>query len=639
MDILRTDWAKWIVSNLAGFHAPRGRPAPAGLSAVVSLLAASPGLGQTVLYVDANATGPVHDGSSWYSAYTALQDGLAGARASDGLTTEIRVADSVYKPDQGANQVPGDREASFQLINSVAVRGGYAGCGAPDPDERNITLHEAILSGDLNGDDGPRFANDNDNSYHVTVTGTNGTGVLDGFTVTAGNASGWSGGGMLNYGVGSPTVVNCLFTANRARWGGGMHNFRSAPTVVGCVFEGNLAEAGGAIWNYQSEPIILSCVFNENTATGMLGIGGAIENTSSNTTVADCVFVRNTAFYAGGAVFNECSMGPMTNCVFIANSAFYGGTVFNHGSHPALISCTLAFNRATRYAGGLFNSVGSNPMLTNCILWGNTDRDGEGESAQITDEPSTRISTTIVNYSDVQGWTGALGGVGNIDDDPLFADAHGPDGIPGTGDDDLRLSTGSPCIDAGDNAGVPVGVTTDLGAHPRFVNDPLVLDMGNPGAEGLPIVDMGAYERQVVLLDILPMRCPNRITIKSRRPIPMAVVGTDAFDVMHVDADSLVLTRADGVGGSVRPVMRKPGRGITIKDVATPFDGDLCGCHKRHGDGIDDLVARFSMGDMADILQFDSARKGELIMLAVSGLLLDGDPFEASDCILITGRP
>jgi len=604
----------------------------------VALLAASPGLGQSILYVDANATGPVHDGSSWCSAYTALQDALADARASAGLITEILVADGIYKPDQGANQVPGDRKASFQLIGGVAVRGGYAGCGAPDPDERNITLHEAILSGDLNGDDGPRFANDNDNSYHVTVTGTNGTGVLDGFTVTAGNASGWYGGGMLNYDGGSPTVVNCLFIANRARWGGGMHNFRSAPTVVGCVFEGNLAEAGGAIWNYQSEPIILSCVFNENTAIGTLAIGGAIENTSSNATVADCVFVRNTSLSVGGAVHNEWSMGLMTNCVFIANSAINAGAVFNHGSHPALISCTLAFNRATRYAGGLFNRVGSNPMLTNCILWGNTDSDGEGESAQITDEPSTRISTTIVNYSNVQGWTGALGGVGNIGDDPLFADAHGPDGIPGTGDDDLRLSTGSPCIDAGDNTALPLSMLTDLDGNPRFVNDPLVLDTGNPGAQGPPIVDMGAYERQVVLLDILPRRCPNRISAKSRRPVPMAIIGTDTFDMMQIDPDSLVLTRADDVGGSVRPVLRKHGRGITIKDVATPFDGDLCGCHKRHGDGIDDLVAMFSMGDMADILQLDSASKGESVILTISGLLSDGSPFEASDCILITGR-
>jgi len=54
-----------------------------------------------------------------------------------------------------------------------------------------------------------------------------------------------------------------------------------------------------------------------------------------------------------------------------------------------------------------------------------------------------------------------------------------------------RLSTGSPCIDAGDNSAVPDDVTTDLDGNPRFVDDPYTEDtgVGDP-----PIVDMGAYE-------------------------------------------------------------------------------------------------------------------------------------------------
>ena len=61
---------------------------------------------------------------------------------------------------------------------------------------------------------------------------------------------------------------------------------------------------------------------------------------------------------------------------------------------------------------------------------------------------------------------------------------------------DYHLQAGSPCIDAGDNDDVPVGVTTDLELAPRFLDDPDTDDTGNEGAQGPPVVDMGAYEYQ-----------------------------------------------------------------------------------------------------------------------------------------------
>jgi len=98
-----------------------------------------------------------------------------------------------------------------------------------------------------------------------------------------------------------------------------------------------------------------------------------------------------------------------------------------------------------------------------------------------------------INYSCVQGWTGALGGVGNIGDDPSFVDPLGPDGQPGTADDNLRLLSGSPGIDAADNDAVPGGVDIDLDGNSRFMDDPCTDDTGNGDP---PIVDMGAYEYQ-----------------------------------------------------------------------------------------------------------------------------------------------
>ena len=59
----------------------------------------------------------------------------------------------MYKPDQGASQTPGDPAATFQLLDGVTIAGGYAGCGADDPDLRDVAAHQSVLSGDLLGND------------------------------------------------------------------------------------------------------------------------------------------------------------------------------------------------------------------------------------------------------------------------------------------------------------------------------------------------------------------------------------------------------------------------------------------------------------------------------------------------------
>ena len=179
----------------------------------------------SVTYVDIDAPGPVHDGKSWTTARKYLQDALVAVGPCGG---SIRVAEGIYKPDQGWGKTAGDRNATFQLLHNVAIYGGYAGYGEPDPNARNIGLYETILSGDIG-----IIGNANDNSYHVvTGSGTNETAVLDGFTITGGNAgTNGYGGGMYNYGESGegyysakPRVSNCIFSSNKARYGGGMAN-------------------------------------------------------------------------------------------------------------------------------------------------------------------------------------------------------------------------------------------------------------------------------------------------------------------------------------------------------------------------------------------------------------------------------
>jgi len=379
-----------------------------------------------VIYVDADAsTGG--DGQTWATAYKYLQDALAVAVVDN----EIWIAEGIYKPD--LNSVypdgTGERTATFQLINCVAIYGGFAG-GESRLDERDWRTNETILSGDLDSndvqgldpcdllDEPPRC----ENSYHVvTGSGPTGTAVLDGFTITAGNARYMGddlypydcGGGMYNN-SGSPMVVNCTFSRNSAvDVGGGMSNYNnSGPTVMNCTFSGNSAAYdGGGIDNENSSPMVSNCAFIGNSATGDSWGGGMCNANESSPTVTNCTFSGNSA-YAGGGIYND--------------------------EH---------------------NGSGSNPTLTNCILWGNTAPTGP----QIYNEAG---SFATVSYSAVQGsWPGTE----NIDEDPLFIGPNGLDGIPGTADDEennVHLRGYSPCINAGDPSGNYTG-QVDIDGQPR----------------------------------------------------------------------------------------------------------------------------------------------------------------------------
>jgi len=211
---------------------------------------------------------------------------------------------------------------------------------------------------------------------------------------------------------------------------------------------------------------------------------------------------------------------------------------------------------------------------------------------------------------------------------------------------DYHLTGGSPCIDAADNDAVPPdtldldgdGDTTepipfDLDGNPRFVDDPATPDTGNGEP---PIVDMGAYEFQAgmaAFLDIKAGSCPNPLNLRSRGVLPAAIVGTAEFDVTQIDVDSLVLRRADGVGGGVTPLMGPPGPGIHLEDVATPFEGEPCDCHDLTGDGIVDLSIKFDTRTVVSQFELNELPGGTLVELVLSGELLDETPFSARDCI------
>jgi hypothetical protein len=162
-----------------------------------------------------------------------------------------------------------------------------------------------------------------------------------------------------------------------------------------------------------------------------------------------------------------------TNVIISGNSSGGGGdggAMFNQQSNLAFINVTIAGNHTDTKGGGLYNWGTSDPIITNTIIWGNSD---DGEHNQMYNRDG---AVPVVNYSDIQGgWSGA--GSNNINADPLFVSHN----------DDLHQHMISPVINAGTNTLCPA---IDLDGVARPIDG---------------VCDMGAYEIERGYLVIFPL--------------------------------------------------------------------------------------------------------------------------------------
>lgn len=369
-----------------------------------------------VIYVDANAPG-ANDGTSWEDAYNFLRDALADANLAD-EPVEIWVARGVYTPDSNS-AVPdgtGDRKATFQLINGVSLMGGYAGYGAPDANERDAGLFETILSGDLERNDDGSGYYDFDNAHHVVMgSGTDGTGVMDGFTATGGR--GTYGGGMYNY-EGSPTVANCIFSGNRCDDGGsGIYNdSNSNPTLRNCTFTENTIDSGNGAGMYNgsySSPLLTNCTFSKNTIASGAG-AGMYNDSNSSPILTNCTFVENRIETGGGAgMYNGTNSSPtLANCTFAENMTDNGGgagTYNDSNSNPVLTGCNFNRNEAEHYGGGIFDSLNSSANVTDCTFTENSAYVG---GAMYTGTGTPTVMNCRFNQNSSENDGGAISGGG-----------------------------------------------------------------------------------------------------------------------------------------------------------------------------------------------------------------------------------
>ncbi|MBS1643488.1 MAG: hypothetical protein JST36_00485 [Bacteroidetes bacterium] len=312
-------------------------------------------------------------GNSWTTAFVDLQSALTAASSGD----TVYVAKGIYMPSLPASGSSTDsRDVTFKLKSGVLIFGGFAGSeiGLSARKSDSTSLHvtnASILSGDIGA-----IIDSTDNAYHVVFASGVSAFVLDGFTITGGNANGTS-------------ALNVAGRQIGRHYGGGVYNDSSSGTYSHIVLERNTAksfddtEGGGAgMYNFKGSPLVTQSVFYKNHAQD--ANGGGMKNNESKPTVSNCSFTQNSSFTTdegGGAVNNiEHSDARFTNVVFDGNvTDASGGGVYNDSSFPIFSDCTFSNNYAASCGGGLDFDNGSNGTLNGILFLNNTaDEDGGG---------------------------------------------------------------------------------------------------------------------------------------------------------------------------------------------------------------------------------------------------------------------
>lgn len=335
--------------------------------------------------------------------------------------SEIWVAAGFYQP--GLTQ-----SDSFALKSNVAIYGGFAGNEA-SLNERNPTAHRTVLTGDIDENDTYNSnsivtsINGTNSDHVVTAFGVNNTAILDGFTITGGNAGAGKGGGMwlsdsspslsnliiggnaasqgsgIANEFGFPIVIDVTFRQNNAQIGGGMVNIGGSATLFNVTFQSNRAQQGGGMANLNSETTLGNVTFSGNDTTvnansdggGMYNSlsaaylknvtflsnnanrnGGGMANVDSTIILEDVVLSLNAATNWGGGIFSRNLPLAMTGVTFYANVADYGGGVFLQSATGTWVNVTLSQNSANSFGGGIYLYNNSSPTLTNITVAGNS---------------------------------------------------------------------------------------------------------------------------------------------------------------------------------------------------------------------------------------------------------------------------
>jgi len=520
-------------------------------TAALTLSAESVTARQLTIFVNHAATGQ-NDGTSWANAYTTLQDAIATSNPGDA----VWIAEGTYRPDEGQNQTPGDRAATFLISHDLSVYGGFSGTETA-LEERDMEANETILSGDLLGNDGEVFDPESplrgDNVERLLLLASEESKpfsvLLGGLTIQGGHATG-------EFNVPVQRFSEIIYS----QLGGGIYVASNADlTVRRTLFRYNHARTcGGGIFS-TGRLIVKTSVFSENNASSPsisdggrcdVGTGGGIAIDGNDRTdlwldISDSLFERNTGGWdCGGALAVGAANARITGTRIKENEAAAGAGICLSGGFLSMSHLVMEGNRGFEgddiitVAGALF-IVNAKARLHGSLVVGNGSSSTRASGGAIWFERSSILyvtNSTIADNEAVQGDGMAIDKQSTVffhnsilHNDSIVADdtrstvalphaffseysilngelpeftalgAGIQQGVDPLFDENYYLLPGSPAVDAGANVLVPAD-TFDVDMD-GDTSEPVPLDLaGNPrfvmqeGSAPNRTVDLGPFE-------------------------------------------------------------------------------------------------------------------------------------------------
>ena len=247
--------------------------------------------------------------------------------------------------------------ASIQDAINAAVPGVDVVLVEPGTYSGNIVVQKAITIRSEKGRDETTIdCGGAGRGFTFTGAGTSGA-VLSGFKVTGGNAD--SGGAIFCDGNASPTISDCVLSANQATNGGAIYCYRSSPIISHCVVENNTASSSGG-------GLYIKNVYSTDPSPTLIG----------------CTIANNSANRHGGGFYLLNYASPsFHNCLIVGNSASSNGGAFYcyNRCAPDIIHCTVNGNSSGSSGSGIFCQFSPDPyypLITNSIIWGNVATSG-----------------------------------------------------------------------------------------------------------------------------------------------------------------------------------------------------------------------------------------------------------------------